>query len=320
MPNPTAPVLQIAFCSALGLFIVTALVRHFRREKTPAAKMVDDGSLEEASLPPPAGAIPDRDPYATPAAPPLPPALPPPLPQKVPTWFYHPLDFIWAGLIVALFFSLSISTATAKPEDMNYTPGVLIGSIMFHLFLGATTTAVILIRVKPAVWLGLRWREWPWVFLIAPGTVVAMWVLFVGLQLGGYMRWMESLGVQAEQDTVKLLKTATDPMVLWLMAVAAVVVAPVCEEVVFRGYLYPLAKRHVGPWVAAVCTGLIFAAAHGSLAALLPLFVFGIVLAVLHEKTGSIWAPIAVHFCFNGATVAMQTLVRQFPHLLDQAK
>ena len=64
------------------------------------------------------------------------------------------------------------------------------------------------------------------------------------------MEWMNTLGVESSQESVKLLQETQDPLVLGLMAVAAVLVAPVCEEVVFRGYLYPAAKRFAGPWVA----------------------------------------------------------------------
>ena len=104
-----------------------------------------------------------------------------------------------------------------------------------------------------------------------------------------------------------------------VMAFAAIVVAPLCEEIVFRGYLYPVMKKFSGPWVAGVCSALIFAAAHGSLVALLPLFVFGCVLVLIYEKTGSLWAPIAVHFCFNGATVIIQMAVRYLDLPLDIA-
>jgi membrane protease YdiL (CAAX protease family) len=69
--------------------------------------------------------------------------------------------------------------------------------------------------------------------------------------------------------------------------------------------------------VAGVCSALIFAAAHGSLAALLPLFVFGCVLAFLYEKTGSLWAPIAVHALFNGATVLVQLAARHWNYPLE---
>jgi membrane protease YdiL (CAAX protease family) len=124
------------------------------------------------------------------------------------------------------------------------------------------------------------------------------------------MQWIESLGVETVQDTVKLLQTSTDPQILGLMIFAAVVAAPICEEIVFRGYLYSASKHFTGPWVAGICSALVFSATHGSLAPLLPLFILGCILAFIYQKTGSLWAPIAVHFCFNGATVVIQMAAR----------
>ncbi len=315
MSDPTAPVLIAAFSVAFGLFAVAAFVRWSRREKEPSP--LETEALREggqASLPPPIPPI-----YGGRQA--VPPALPAAAEDPgVPTWPYRKLDFLWMAGIFLIFAAMSVSNTAVDAEKVAFTPQVLLGSIAFHVMLTMITLAVIIFRIGPVAWLGLRWKHWPWVLLIAPATVVGMWIMFGGLHALGYMKWMEALGVEAVQDSVKLLQTATDPMVLILMAVAAVLVAPVSEEIVFRGYLYPAAKKFAGPWMAAICTGLVFAAAHGSLAALLPLFIFGVVLAVLYEKTGSIWAPVAVHFCFNGATVGMQFLVRQFPHLLEQAK
>ena len=142
-------------------------------------------------------------------------------------------------------------------------------------------------------------------------------MLFGGLQRSGFMEWIESLGVETVQDTVKLLQESSDPLILGLMAFAAVVAAPLCEEIVFRGYFYPVAKKFAGPWAAGICSALVFAAAHGNLAALLPLFIFGCLLVFIYEKTGSLWAPIAVHFCFNGATVIIQMAARYYNLPLD---
>jgi hypothetical protein len=167
--------------------------------------------------------------------------------------------------------------------------------------------AILAPRVGPVTFFGLAWRGWPWVFVIGPVAVLVMWTLFGGMALAGYFRWMQDLlGGSPVQDVVKLLKEAKDPAVIALMAAAAVLVAPLCEEVVFRGYFYPVAKRYGGRVVAAVCSALVFSAAHGSLAALLPLFLFGLLLVELYERTGSLWTPVAAHFFFNGATVSLQ--------------
>ena len=317
MSDPTAPVLIATFSAALGLFAVTAFVRWMRRAKESPVEMEAHQEGGQVSVPPPVPPV-YGGPYVTPRV--APPALPAvPESHGVPTWPYRKLDFLWMGGIFAIFAAMSVSNTTVDADKVAFTPSVLLGSIIFHGTLTLITLAVILFRIGPVAWLGLRWKHWPWVFLIAPATVMTMWAVFGGLHALGYMKWMESLGVESVQDSVKLLQTAKDPTVLILMAVAAVLVAPVSEELVFRGYLYPAAKKFAGPWMAAICTGLVFAAAHGSLVALLPLFIFGVVLAVLYEKTGSIWAPVAVHFCFNGATVGIQFLARQFPQILDQA-
>ncbi len=234
---------------------------------------------------------------------------PPVLPVgKVAVWIYRPLDLVGMAVIAGVFYLLAVG----GKEPVTMSVGIVLFSIMFLFLMAAVSVAIVIRRMHPVRWLGLRWKEWPWVLLIAPGTVVCMWVFFAGLQGLGYMDLMERLGVEKVQETVELFQKGKDPAVLILMAFAAVIVAPICEEVVFRGYLYPAAKRFAGPWVAAVCTALMFSAAHGNMAALLPLFVFGLVLVALYEFTGSIWAPVAAHFLFNAATVAVQMLVRVY--------
>jgi membrane protease YdiL (CAAX protease family) len=240
-------------------------------------------------------------------------AGPPPLPLgKVPVWFYRPADLLGLVLIAGLFYTLVVLGqlfGESKGTPSISVEGIVV-SIGFQFFTAAIAYVIVMNRVKPVAWLGLAWKNWPFVFLIAPIAVVSMWALFAGLQYGGYMDLMDRLGVEKVQDTVMILQKEKNPLILGLMAFAAAIVAPLCEEVVFRGYLYPAAKRFTGPWVAALCSALVFSAVHGSIAALLPLFVFGLVLVAIYEFTGSIWAPIAVHFLFNSATVAIQILSR----------
>ena len=242
-------------------------------------------------------------------------AGPPPLPVgRVPVWFYRPLDLLGIGFVFVLFFGLVVTSVRSGPKtEPVMDPQGLIASIAFQFVIAGIVTAFVIGRIRPIEWLGLRWAGWGWSFLIAPIVVMLMWVFFWGLQVIGFMQWIESLGVETVQDTVKILQESNNPAVLGLMAFAAVIAAPLCEEIVFRGYLYSATKRFAGPWAAGVCSALIFAAAHGSIAALLPLFAFGCVLVFVYEKTGSLWAPIAVHFCFNGATVAIQMAARYFP-------
>lgn len=301
MPDPTEPVLIATFGAALGIFALSAFKK--LRWKNTADRGIIEPVTHESTWH-------SDSPYQGPAvsAPPEPPRF-----GRVATWFYQPLDLLGIGFVYVLFFSLAMASAQATgKEDLVPDPMGLVTSIAFQFTIAAVVTFFVMGRIRPVDWLGLKWPSWPWVFLIAPAAVISMWTVIGGLQVVGFMNWIESLGVETVQDTVKLLQESKDPWILGLMTFAAIVAAPFCEEVVFRGFLYSAGKKFAGPWAAGLSSSLVFAAAHGSLAALLPLLIFGVLLVVIYEKTGSLWAPIAVHCCFNGATVITQVIARYY--------
>jgi len=238
---------------------------------------------------------------------------PPPVPVgKVPVWAYNDADLLGLIGITGFYYLMGIGNASMSGGDSipKISAFGLWLNIGLQLFLVGMVTLIVWRRIRPVQWLGLAWKKWPWVFLIAPAVWLAMVMIFNGLYAVGYMELMEYLGVEKVQDTVAIFQKEKDMSIVVLLAFAAVIIAPICEEIVFRGYLYPVAKKFTGPWIAGVCSALVFSAVHGSMSALLPLFLLGLVLVALYEYTGSIWAPIAVHFLFNGATVAVQMLVR----------
>jgi membrane protease YdiL (CAAX protease family) len=90
-----------------------------------------------------------------------------------------------------------------------------------------------------------------------------------------------------------------------LMFVAmAVLLAPLVEETLFRGYLYPLLARSFGVAPAIILTGLCFGAMHGaqlgwtwSLVGMLA--VVGIVFTIVRARTGSVFASYLMHLGYN---------------------
>lgn len=79
-----------------------------------------------------------------------------------------------------------------------------------------------------------------------------------------------------------------------------VILAPVAEEVLFRGYLFGKLRRHAPTWVAILITSLLFAAVHGAWNVGIDVFVLSIVLCLLRVWLKSIWAPILLHMLKNG--------------------
>lgn len=84
------------------------------------------------------------------------------------------------------------------------------------------------------------------------------------------------------------------------MAVVTVLLAPLAEEFLFRGVLYPAVKQSGYPRVALWGTAVLFAAIHLNLIAFFPLLVMALLLTAVYELTGNLMASIAMHMLFNG--------------------
>ena len=79
-----------------------------------------------------------------------------------------------------------------------------------------------------------------------------------------------------------------------------VVIAPIAEEMIFRGYLYGKLKKRIPWWGAAVLTSILFGLAHGQWNVAVDTFVLGMFLSTLREFTGSLWPAILLHMAKNG--------------------
>ena len=83
------------------------------------------------------------------------------------------------------------------------------------------------------------------------------------------------------------------------------IAGPLAEEVFFRGFLLAALVRPLGTFRAAAAASAIFAAQHGSLAIMMPIFVSGMLLSWLYLKTRSIWPPFTAHAAQNLIAVSL---------------
>jgi len=83
------------------------------------------------------------------------------------------------------------------------------------------------------------------------------------------------------------------------LLVMAGVVAPIVEEIVFRGVFYAWLRARWGVPVGAFVSAFAFALAHGIPILIPALLVQGVILALVYERSGSLWAPIVMHGVFN---------------------
>ena len=116
-----------------------------------------------------------------------------------------------------------------------------------------------------------------------------------------------------DQLAVQLIENARSWWARAYFTVFAVVLAPVTEEFIFRGLLYPFLKQLGWPQLAGVGVSLLFALIHFDVATFLPLLLLALVLIWLYEKTDNLLAPITVHALFNASNLAMLVLKHFYP-------
>ena len=110
----------------------------------------------------------------------------------------------------------------------------------------------------------------------------------------------------ADQDLVKFI--ASNDLSLRskaLLFIFILIEAPVLEELLFRGALFGGLTKIMPLWPAIVLSGFIFAVIHVNAATLIPLWFLGIAFAWLYVHTGTLLAPMAVHFTFNAVNLVL---------------
>jgi len=135
---------------------------------------------------------------------------------------------------------------------------------------------------------------------LAVGTIAIVLPVCLGL-LWLSQKAMEWRSITPEAQTmVKVLQTAHRWDQYLLLGVTAMLMAPVWEEVVFRGILFTAVRQGGFPNAAWIGTSLLFAASHANLMTFVPLFAFGAVMVWLYRRTENLLAPIIGHALFNG--------------------
>ena len=90
-----------------------------------------------------------------------------------------------------------------------------------------------------------------------------------------------------------------------LAAIVAIVVAPLVEELCFRGAGYAALRFRLGPLASALLTGMFFGALHFRPWLIIPLAFIGILLGWLYERTNSILPGMIAHATHNSACVVI---------------
>jgi membrane protease YdiL (CAAX protease family) len=233
----------------------------------------------------------------------------------------------WAHFIVFLFFSfaslvvvqmaLAIYFGPRQPltrdqyeQYLLNKPQLLFGSnlIWFALIFLFLYVTLAVLRGAP-FWKSLGWRPLrasptggshkPWAYFIS-GCGVAVFVALASSRV----HTSENMPIQ------ELFKSRSNAFLLMAMAVF---VAPLVEETIFRGYLYPLFAKSFGVWTSIVLTGVLFGLMHGSQLAwswgiVALLVVVGIIFTFARATAGTVVASFLLHLGYN-SMIAVTTII-----------
>lgn len=156
---------------------------------------------------------------------------------------------------------------------------------------------------------GLRLKTIPKDVVLAVVTLLAIWPLVMAMIHVTLEVTKAIYGPDFEMPRHPQLELMTESAVVplqILIAVLAVVAAPLVEELLFRGMFQTVIRSYLQrPWLAIFMTSAMFASVHLNRTHWPALFVLGIGLGYAYEKSGSLWRPIFMHAMFNGVTIAV---------------
>jgi membrane protease YdiL (CAAX protease family) len=221
---------------------------------------------------------------------------------------------MWLGILLPLWvlagFVLAQVLVTVSVELLS-TAGVNfegVNSAVLNTVAGGIIYAISLLLVIGLPWwikknrtskeeLGLsRGPKWVELLLAPAGFIV--YILLSALLVFLAMQFLPFIDFEQVQDTGYSQLYQQFEFILALIML--VFIAPIAEEVLFRGYLLGKLRAHVPVWLAILLTSVLFAIVHGAWNVGIDVFALSIVLCLLRVVSGSLWPSIILHMMKNG--------------------
>jgi membrane protease YdiL (CAAX protease family) len=211
--------------------------------------------------------------------------------------------FLALASLAGLTLTISLIWIGGLPEGASWS-GLLVGSVMIGstalAYMGFERQARGTEEVRPLVWKHDRKSVGKCVLIVIGGFLLAL--IGAGL-LGALQEQLFSIEV-SEQEAILQLVEKGDTFDLVLLTVSAVVLAPICEELLFRHMFFRRLMHGAGPTLAWILPALAFSLFHGNLSGLVIYAWLGLVFAAAYLLSGRLWVAMAVHATYNAAGVA----------------
>jgi membrane protease YdiL (CAAX protease family) len=209
-------------------------------------------------------------------------------------------DMFWATLlgaaaVVALLVLMFVAAWLLEYAGVVASYSDLTGALVLVAELGLLLPVWILgVRKYGLSWSSVGFRRFDGARALGVGclavlatfTFNAIWAVFLGL-----------FSLRAQPDMLPAFGGGIEGLSQALLVGG--LVAPIAEEAFFRGYLFAGLRQHFGRLAAYLLSAGLFALAHILPTSYPPIFVLGLLFALLYEQTGSIWPAVIMHGSIN---------------------
>jgi len=205
-------------------------------------------------------------------------------------------------LLVGIYFGTSKLISVLNVKRLINLNISNIDSLTFSIFYGIQVLLMLLVVWFFAIyWRRSTFRDLGWGYYSILKTI---WYTFLSLIAIFLVSFLYVLllklvfGIDAPASKIDELVSNGNISGNILIVVTAVV-APFCEEIYFRGFLYQAFKKNFGVTLGIFLSSLLFSLAHLELYSFLPILIIGWILAYVFEKTKSIFTAIFLHAAYN---------------------
>jgi len=197
------------------------------------------------------------------------------------------LGFAVIGLLVVAAAIPFAFLARSRSSEPNFGLVVSLGELLLLV-----PVWLLAVRKYGVGWNMLGLRSFKWEML---GLGCGLMLLSLAFNLV-YGLFLGLLGLRIQPDLAPIFAQLSSP---WLLLIGGAVVAPIAEEIFFRGFVFAGLRPRYGWQRAAVISSALFALIHLIPTAIVPIFILGYIFAHLYHRSNSIWPAILMHSATN---------------------
>ena len=204
---------------------------------------------------------------------------------------------VWLGVIALILWLITSLVAS-----------VVVGLLSLNVDVGFMVSLAEFLLLVPVWWLTVRKYKAGWKTLGLRSFRGRMVGLGCGLMILSsmfnlfYSLFLALFGLRMQVDLVPVFAELSSP---WWLLVGGVIVAPVAEEVFFRGFVFAGLRQRYGWKKAGLISSALFAVIHVMPTSMIPVFILGWIFAYLYHRSNSIWPAILMHVSTNALALGL---------------